>query len=42
VAPVATTGVAQLNTVTSPVFNKPDRVFTSNPRTIQLALRFDF
>jgi hypothetical protein len=42
VAPVATTTVAQLNTVTSSVFNKPDRVFISNPRTIQLALRFDF
>jgi hypothetical protein len=42
VAPVVTTGFAQLNTVTSPVFNKPDRVFISNARTIQLALRFDF
>ena len=42
VAPVVTTAFAQLNTVTSPVFNKPDRVFISNPRTIQLALRFDF
>lgn len=42
VAPVITTGVAQLNTVTSPIFNRPDRVFSSNPRSIQLALRFDF
>jgi Carboxypeptidase regulatory-like domain len=42
VAPVVTTGFAQLNTVTSPVFNKPDRVFISNARTVQLALRFDF
>jgi hypothetical protein len=42
VAPVVTTTVAQVNTVTSSVFNKPDRVFISNPRTIQLALRFDF
>ena len=42
VAPVVTTAFAQLNTVTSPIFNKPDRVFISNPRTIQLALRLDF
>ena len=42
VAPVVTTAFAQLNTVTSPIFNKPDRVFISNARTIQLALRFDF
>ena len=42
VAPVVTTAFAQLNTVTSSVFNKPDRVFISNPRTVQLALRLDF
>jgi hypothetical protein len=42
VAPVATTAVGQVNTVTSSVFNKPDRVFFSAPRTIQLALRLDF
>jgi hypothetical protein len=42
VAPITTTGVGQVNTVTSLSFNKPDQVFTSNPRVIQMALRFDF
>ena len=38
----ATTGVAQINTVGQPDFNVPSHVFTSHPRVIQLALRFDF
>ena len=42
VAPVVTTAFGQVNTVTSSVFNKPDRVFISNARTIQLGLRLDF
>ncbi|HJQ31240.1 MAG TPA: carboxypeptidase-like regulatory domain-containing protein [Pyrinomonadaceae bacterium] len=42
VAPVATTSVQQVNTVTSSNFNHPDRIFISNARVVQLALRFDF
>ncbi|HBB89010.1 MAG TPA: TonB-dependent receptor [Blastocatellia bacterium] len=42
VSPISTTGVGQVNTVTSGTFNQPDQVFSSNPRVIQLALRFDF
>jgi hypothetical protein len=42
VTPIGTTGVGQVNTVTSGTFNQPDQVFASNPRVIQLALRFDF
>ena len=52
VQPVPTTTVGQVNTVTAAnislgnpgaaTFNRPDRVFASNPRVIQLALRFDF
>lgn len=42
VQPVATTGVGQVNTVNSPIFGQADRVFSSNPRVIQLGLRFDF
>jgi hypothetical protein len=42
VQPIGTTGVGQVNTVNSLQFNKPDEVFSSNPRVIQLALRFDF
>lgn len=43
VQPVGTTGVGQVNTSNgSSSFNKPDQVFSSNPRVIQLALRFDF
>jgi hypothetical protein len=52
IQPVNTTGFGQVNTVTGAnlslanpalaTFNHADRVFPSNPRTIQLALRFDF
>ena len=52
IQPVATTAVGQVNTITAATlsvnnpgvatFNRPDRVFPSNPRVIQLALRFDF
>jgi hypothetical protein len=42
VAPIGTTGVAQVNTVNQTDFNHPERVFSSNPRVIQMALRFDF
>ena len=52
IQPVNTTGVGQVNTITAATisagnpaqatFNRADRVFSSNPRTIQLALRFDF
>lgn len=52
VQPVATTAVGQVNTITAATlslgnpaaatFNRADRVFASNPRVIQLALRFDF
>jgi hypothetical protein len=52
IQPVATTAVGQVNTITAATisatdpsaatFNRPDRVFSSNPRTIQLALRFNF
>lgn len=42
VQPVATTGVGQVNTVNSTTFNQPDRIFSSNPRTVQLAARFNF
>ncbi len=42
VVPVASTAVGNYNTVTSPQFNKPDLVFGSNPRIIQLALRLKF
>lgn len=47
VSPIATTGVAQVNTVipsniNNRLFFNPSRVFSSNPRVIQLALRFDF
>jgi len=52
VQPVTTTTVGQVNTVsaasislTNPAaatFNRADRVFLSNPRVVQLALRFDF
>jgi hypothetical protein len=52
VQPVATVAVGQVNTLTpaalslanpaNATFNRPDRVFLSNPRVVQLALRFDF
>jgi hypothetical protein len=42
VIPLATTGVSDVNTVGRASFNKPDEVFSSNPRVIQLALRFNF
>jgi hypothetical protein len=52
IQPVNTTGVGQVNTITgvtisaanpgAATFNRADRVFASNPRVIQLALRFNF
>lgn len=50
VTPVSTVGVGQVNIISTAgvtatdqgTFNRPDRVFSSNPRVIQLALRFDF
>lgn len=49
VSPISTTGVAGVNTISaanlqpgSGAFFNPSRVFSSNPRVIQLALRFDF
>ena len=42
--PIGTTGVSQYNAVfpLTPDFLKADRVFSSNPRVIQMALRFNF
>ena len=44
VAPIDTVGVGQVNTVFAgnTDFNRPERVFSSNPRVIQFALRLDF
>lgn len=46
VQPVGTTAVGQFNTLTAAnignTFNRADRVFASNPRVVQMALRFDF
>ena len=42
VEPIDTTGVGQVNTVGQSDFNVPSHVFTSHPRVIQLAVRFDF
>src|ERR1700752_1166061 len=42
VEPIATTGVSQINTVGQSDFDVPSHVFSSHPRVIQLALRFDF
>lgn len=46
VQPVATTAVGQVNTVLranlGTTFNQPDRVFSSNPRVIQVGLKFTF
>ncbi|MBA2504290.1 MAG: carboxypeptidase regulatory-like domain-containing protein [Pyrinomonadaceae bacterium] len=48
VTPISTTAVGGVNTITATTiqpggtFNNPARVFPSNPRVIQMALRFDF
>ncbi len=46
VAPIPTIFVGQVNTLSpaniGTTFNRADRVFSSNPRVIQMALRFDF
>jgi hypothetical protein len=52
IQPVPTVAVGQVNTITAATislanpanatFNRADRVFASNPRVIQLALRFNF
>ncbi|HKX32342.1 MAG TPA: carboxypeptidase regulatory-like domain-containing protein [Blastocatellia bacterium] len=42
VASPATTNVGSYNTVGNNDFNKPDQVFSSNPRVIQMALRLTF
>jgi len=42
VEPITTTGVAQINTVGQTDFDVASHVFSSHPRVIQLALRFDF
>ncbi|MDQ3907363.1 MAG: carboxypeptidase regulatory-like domain-containing protein, partial [Acidobacteriota bacterium] len=44
VDPISTTGVTQFNQIAplTPSFLRPDQVFSSNPRLIQLAARFDF
>jgi hypothetical protein len=42
VEPIATTGVNQINTVGQTDFNVPSHIFTSHPRIIQLAARFEF
>ena len=46
VAPINTTGVGQVNTLTpaniGTTFNRPERIFPSNARVVQMALRFDF
>lgn len=42
VIPTATTGVSDVNTVGRASFNRPDEVFSSNPRVIQMALRLNF
>jgi hypothetical protein len=44
VNPIATSGAAvtQVNTAGNPLFNTPQRIFSGNPRIIQLALRLDF
>ena len=42
VEPIDTTGVSQINTVGQTDFDVPSHVFTSHPRVIQLAVRFDF
>ncbi|HEX8144572.1 MAG TPA: VIT domain-containing protein [Pyrinomonadaceae bacterium] len=42
ITPTRTAGLANVNTVGRAAFNRPDLVFSSNPRVIQMALRFDF
>lgn len=48
VQPISTTAVGAVNTINATTtqsggtFNNPARVFASNPRVIQMALRFDF
>ncbi|MCI0387753.1 MAG: carboxypeptidase-like regulatory domain-containing protein [Acidobacteria bacterium] len=42
VVPLATTGVSDVNTVGRNAFNTANEVFSSNPRVIQMALRFNF
>ena len=44
VDPIGTTAVTQVNTIFPATgdFNRPDNVFSSNPRVVQMALRFDF
>jgi hypothetical protein len=42
VQPIATTGVGQFNTVGQTDFDVASHVFTSHPRVIQLAVRFNF
>ncbi|HET9712857.1 MAG TPA: hypothetical protein VFP64_13270, partial [Pyrinomonadaceae bacterium] len=42
VEPITTTGVSQINTVGQSDFDVPSHVFSSHPRVIQFALRFDF
>jgi hypothetical protein len=42
IQPVQTVGVGLFNTVFSPDFNRADRIFSSNPRVIQLALKLDW
>lgn len=42
VVPIATQAVGNVNTVGRAQFNRPDLIFSSNPRIIQLALRLKF
>ena len=42
VEPITTTGVSQINTVGQTDFNVPSHVFSSHPRLVQLAVRFNF
>ncbi len=42
VTPIATTAVGNVNTAGSAQFNRPDLVFSSNPRLVQLSARLIF